>query len=535
MASTGMTNTMLWRCALLMLMLTLLSPNPARAANHPVYVQYACQLPDGRPAPTDGFVATASGPATTEDRCAAGGGLTITLPEGEVPIPTDAAWTYRPPAGTNIVRVAMHRDVQNVSAEGANTKRFYSFLNGRNDLLDYCGLSSPCATHRDLEVPDPGEWFTIRFGCNANPCNGPIAGLGTVVVDRVAVTLRDGTAPTLNSQPSGTLFEPEPVSGVRSVVVSAADVGGGVYTAALVVDGQEQSPQVLDANGGACAKPFTKTVPCKTSVLGQFDFDTSTLADGEHSVSVVVRDATGVNSASSLPVSIQVRNTGGLSASDTSQGTGSGGPTAPAPAPAPATGLRLLGRELRRGVVRQRFGNASTVRGRLVDGEGRPVSDTRLAVLSARAVSGADATQIGETRTDSAGRFSVVIPKGANRRITLRAPSGSWTIRVQVRAPLRLQPSRTQLRNKQKLMLVAYLLGARAPAGSADVAFQVRIGRRWRTFATRPIGGDGRARIGHRFQVTYQRLTYRFRAVVVGRRSFPFADGVSPTESVQVN
>lgn len=528
--STGMTNTMLWRCALLMLMLTLLSSTPARAAD-PVYVQYACHLPDGRAAPTDGFVATANGAAVTEDRCAAGGGLTITLPDGEVPIPTDAEWTYRPPPGTSIVRATMHREVRNVSAEGADTKRIYSFLNGRNDLLEYCGLSSSCATQRDLDASDPGEWFTVRLGCNANPCNGPNAGPGTVAVDRVAVTLRDGTSPSFTTQPSGTLFAPEPVNGVRSVVVSATDVGGGVYTAALVVDGVEQVSHVLDTNDGACAKPFARAVPCKGTALGQFDFDTSTLADGEHSVAVVVRDATEVNSVSSPPVSIQVRNAGDISASGTSQGPVSGGLASPTP----ATGLRLLGRGLRWGVVRQRFGHASTIDGRLVDGEGRPVSDTQLAVLSARDIPGADATQIGETRTDSAGRFRVVIPQGSNRRITLRAPSDSWTIRVQVRAPLRLQPSRTRLRNKQKLMLVAYLLGAMAPAGSADIAFQVRIGEQWRTFATRPIGSDGRARIGHRFRVTYQRLTYRFRAVVVGRRSFPFANSVSPTKSVQVN
>jgi hypothetical protein len=106
---------------------------------------------------------------------------------------------------------------------------------------------------------------------------------------------------------------------------------------------------------------------------------------------------------------------------------------------------------------------------------------------------------------------------------------------VDVAAPIRLAANRQELRNKQKLVLAAYLPMRDIPPRSADVAFQVRIGDHWRTFATRSLEANGRAVAKHRFQVTFHAMTYRFRAVVVRHAKFPYANAASPTVVVKVN
>ncbi|MFL5843662.1 MAG: hypothetical protein ACJ762_03145 [Solirubrobacteraceae bacterium] len=518
-------------CALAALALTiqLLAAGPAHAADA-VYVQYACHFPDGRPASVDGFTASATGAAVTANHCGEGGGLGISLPEGDVPASTTVgSWTYEAATGTSIAAVTLTRLAQNISSPDADGNRFF-YLRGGPDssLTDSCGLQSPCPASRDLEIPTARTSFVVASSCATSPCHGPVPGASLVSIDRISITLRDDQPPTLNAQPTGTLFDDEAASGMRSVIVAANDVGGGVFTAALVVDGVEREAHVVDGNDGACSKPFTAAVPCKSSVLGRFDVDTTQFSDGEHSVSVVVRDATEVNSTMSPAVLVRVANRAGITASSPNSSAAIDGSVG-------GRALKIAGRDFKRGEIRQRFGRTSDLHGRLLTEAGQPAADQPLEIFAAPTTPDAALTRIGVSRSDGAGRFRVVLPAGPSRRIVVRSGSGSWALRLTVSAPLRLAPSRSQLRNKQKLMLVAYLLGAKAPAGSADVAFQVRIGHQWRTFATRPITKEGRARIGHRFRVTYQSLTYRFRAIIVGRRTFPFANSVSPPVSVRVN
>jgi hypothetical protein len=525
-ASSGMTTSMLRRCAPLALWALLMTTGAARAAD-PVYVQYACHLPNRMSAPVDGFYSEVTGTATVTNGCASNVGLSVELPDANVPLPSGGKWMYQAAPGTSVVSVELSRTARNISSEGRESRRSFWFGDSKT-FLDSCELSHPCPETRHLTLTNSDQRFTLSSSCNSDPCFGPEAGSSLVSIDDVVITLRDEQPPALNAQPSGDLFNIGPVSGTRTVSVNASDVGGGVFTASLVVDGAEQDAHVLDLNGGLCAKPFTAAVPCKRTVVGQFSVDTTTLSEGDHVVKVVVRDVTGVNSVASSPTTIEVRN---LPRPFTGSATGG----AVRPANQPPKGSRLLGRQFRAGSVHQSFGRPITLRGRLVDGAHNPVANAELAVFSTPDVPRAKSSQIGLVRTDPAGRLRFIIPRGPSRRIDLRSASNSWTVKVNVSAPIRLQPSRGHLRNKQKLILVAYLLGAKAPAGSADIAFQVRIGQRWRTFATRPIGRDGRARIGHRFRVTYQSMTYRFRAIVVRRRTFPFAGAVSPPIAIRVN
>lgn len=523
-ASEGMRQSILRRCALLVLAAILLFPAGAAAAE-PVYVQYACHLPDGTAIPADGFESQASGAATVENRCASGGGLTIEVPEQGPAAPINGKWSYTAPPSTLLSQIRLMRKVHNFGGNGG-ARTLQLKLDGKE--VDACAPFFACEVSKSISA-GPGQVFETTVNCYSEYCSGADPGYGWASLDSIAITLLDESPPTFRGTPGGDLFSPSPVDGTRSVSFTAEDAGGGVYKAAWVIDDLEREARVLDPNEGACAKPFVRAVPCKTSVDGRLMLDTTTLTDGEHTISVAVYDATEVNRVASPPVKVEVRNSiGAPSGSSISESD-------PPAASSNPLGLRLLGRPFRRGAIRQQFGRSTLVQGRLVDREGRAVPSATLTVLSAPDVPGGRLEEIGAPTTNAEGQFSFQVPPGVSRRLVVRSSSGSWTVRVRVAAPLRLQPSRTQLVNKQKLLLVAYLLGARVPAGSADVAFQVRIGHQWRTFATRPIGRDGRAQIAHRFRVTFQRMTYHFRAVVVRRKSFPFGNAASPSISVQVN
>src|SRR4051812_17739725 len=90
------------RLLLLATVVSLVVVAPARAGTYDVY---SCRLPDGSPAPTNGWTRFAT-PApevvvTTSDGCAAGGGLTASLRPLSA-IGVEAGWRFVPPPSITI-------------------------------------------------------------------------------------------------------------------------------------------------------------------------------------------------------------------------------------------------------------------------------------------------------------------------------------------------------------------------------------------------------------------------------------------------
>lgn len=146
---------------------------------------------------------------------------------------------------------------------------------------------------------------TGTFYCALSSCSYT----GTsVVTDRVDPSIEDDHAPTFDSAPSGSLLTGGAVSGVRGVAFSASDLGGGIYSASLLIDGVAVRTVQPDSNGGRCVRPFTTLVPCQLQVSGSISIDTTTLREGGHQVQVAVTDATGTNTTVSAPTTITVDN-----------------------------------------------------------------------------------------------------------------------------------------------------------------------------------------------------------------------------------
>ena len=143
-------------------------------------------------------------------------------------------------------------------------------------LLDGGDGGVSAASRVSAAVPETGG-IVLYADCNPGPC-GTGGGSG-ITLHRLDVELSDRFDPVLNGTPSGDLLDTtRAVAGVRSIAFSATDRGGGVYRAAIQVDGATAATQSADLNGGACREPFTEPVPCRLTASGTIALDTAKLA-----------------------------------------------------------------------------------------------------------------------------------------------------------------------------------------------------------------------------------------------------------------
>src|SRR4051812_1740754 len=121
---------------------------PALSYAVPTYTQYACHLPDGTPAPADGFNSTADNGASATNLCASGGGLTVSLPTTtSTGTRVNGSWAYWPPYNQPIQRLVYHRMISNIAASDNSSTRHYS---GPGET---CGPSAPCLDSATLDPP----------------------------------------------------------------------------------------------------------------------------------------------------------------------------------------------------------------------------------------------------------------------------------------------------------------------------------------------------------------------------------------------
>jgi len=509
-----------------------LAAAPTAPADVPTYTQYACHTPDGAPAPVNGFSSTANNGGSATNNCADGGGLTMVVPTtaagGSY---VSAAWAYNPPPGIDVASVTYHRTVANVGAADSSTTRDWVAPG------DSCGAGVPCSADASVTTSLGAMWFaSFLLQCQSDsPCHGPYAGDGRAVVDSVAVAIQDTDVPQFTRQPNGDLFSGGSVSGTRSVSFAVTDNGGGVYEAAFMVDGAQEPLTIVDRNDGTCVEPFTSAPPCKSAVEPTLELDTTKLSNGHHTIAVIVYDATKVNAVSSAPMTVDVENPPSAGATGSPAAAGSGGsdpavtssgtPSADS-SPIGSVRLALFGAS-RNGRLGCRYGRIAIIRGRLADSDGTPEKGATVHVLAVRG-----GALVATGLTDNRGRFRIGVRSRISQSLLLESAGiRPVRVRVVVRPTLSVVASKSHLENGQSLSLQA-----RTPVrGRARIAFQVQIGKIWRTFATRRLSTNGTATVRHRFTVTYTRLTYRFRARIVPGAGFPYSGAESKPVSVLVN
>ncbi|MBJ7353228.1 MAG: hypothetical protein JHC98_00225 [Thermoleophilaceae bacterium] len=322
------------------------------------------------------------------------------------------------------------------------------------------------------------------------------------------VELRDLNAPVV-ALTGGTLPGAVALAGKFSLAVAASDVGGGVRTVALSVDGVVKS---ASDSGGSCSTPYTKTVPCPSAVSKNYEFNLGDYGSGRHTVVVYATDAAG-NVGALAPINFTI---GGVGANGT-----------PAvEVPALSTSKKLIAAKSAKKVA---------VRGVLRTSAGGAIGGATLEVYKSNLFGPSTLIPIGTTRTKADGKFSFKVkPSGALRITFVFRPadgaqstaSASTTLRQAL--TLSARGSQRVLRRGASLTIAGRLAGAASAAGGAPVEIEVRNGKRWSAIEVVTAGRSGAYKWQHRFTRVTRPTLFSFRAIVRAKQGWPWPSKASP-------
>ena len=517
--------------AIAVVLAALLTPAAAEAGTYDVY---ACQLPDGSTAPAGGW--TVNGLLSGADvRAAAGCPLTVSAaPSATALRPITLGWRFDAVDDTTIAAYDVARRVL-VSTDGTGVFNYEGFLDAidysKTRQVDHCWASEGCRSLTPGQPPLARSGLAARSlilftDCSSGngECHAPMT--TSMTIERARMTLNDTFDPVFVTPPTGSLFDTgAPLTGVRSVSFSAADRGGGLYRAALEVDGSVVTSQPVDENGGACVAPFTQPLPCKLAAASSLTWDTGAVANGPHRLRLLVYDATGTNAVASDPVQVVTANGPGQCATTASAGNVA----------------------VRFGIKRGRsltlsYGRARTIRGAVTDAAGAPVPGGSVVVLSRVRRPGA-VVRAGRTPlvAGADGRFVYRIPKGPSRLLSFGWRSSSASslltcsaaLHVNVRAPVGLSVSPHVVGPRGRIRLSGRLRGGYVPARGRVLDLQAHERGSWRPFETVRTSGKGRFSATYRF-TSGARGTFRIRVRVRPSSDYPFTLGYSRAVRVRV-
>jgi hypothetical protein len=456
-------------------------------------------------------------------------GMIATAPNTESPTLGYFRLVFTPPPSTHVAGYRLWRTVR-LQAPW-NYSLFNSPALREQDRVEICWtLGGACGALGDGHTGNPPDVSRggldstgIVLHVDCNPGNCPGGNPSSITVNRFQVDLRDLSDPVIVGTPSGDLLDPtQPVAGVRTVSFSATDQGSGLYAARLEVDGQVVASEPVDSNNGRCVKPFTAVVPCRANASGTLSLNTATLADGVHSMRLVVTDATETNGATYGPVQVRTANTNAQCTPGLTAKT---------------TPLSVALKGTKRSAVTRKSGRATIV-GRVAGAGAGVVVD----LLSRERVAGAPSTLLGSSTTAADGSFTLAVPPGPSRRVragwrvnptdTTFACSRPLNIRVPARATLHSSPR--SVRAGGRIRLSGRLAGGRIPSRGKLIDLQAREQGRWHTFASVRTRRSGSFTAHYRFHRAAPRRTYPMRVRVRPESAYPYALGYSKTVRVRV-
>jgi hypothetical protein len=479
--------------------------------------------------PGSGWTISDPGPAT--NTCPSPG-IASTAPYATTQHLGGWTMTFTPPASTEVAGYRLWRTVHLNPAW--NYTLFDNPLLREQDTVETCWTIAQCSVLGDGHVTDPpsviqtglaSPGVVLLVNCNdgggSNTCGG--GDTSNIAVQRFDVDLRDLSDPVFVGTPSGDLLDPsQPVAGKRTVSFSAADQGSGIYRDELVVDGAIVAAETVDDNGGACSVPFTSVVPCRLSASGSLAFDTATLPDGVHAMSLVVTDATETNQVAYGP--IQVRTANQLAACEPSVSSR----TTPVAAAFKGTSHTAVTRKSGRATI---VGKIAGV------GAGVPV-----ALISRERRTGSGATILATATTAGDGSYALAVPAGPSRIVhaawraspTAATFACSKTLTVRVPASVSLHVSPVRVHPGGRVKLSGKLAGGRIPVRGKLIDLQARELGRWHTFATVRTKVSGAFTAHYRFHSGAPRRTYPMRVRVRSDASYPYGLGYSRSVDVRV-
>lgn len=375
-----------------------------------------------------------------------------------------------------------------------------------------------------------GASVEIYMSCDGNvgPC-GP----GSVEAVRwIAATEVDPKPPTLAGI-GGSLLAAGVQRGNQTVKAEAADVGGGISSIQVLVNGTSAATPTA----GACSvasvanRSYIGVValspsPCPATLKGEWSLNTELppFHEGTNTVQVCTADFATLdtpNQTCSPPQSIDVDDSC---------------------TPSPVPGGELLSEEFASTNSETKtaaFGKGAEIVGRLADDAGDPVPGATLCVKQATLGVEPSAAPVGTLTTDADGNYSYRLPPGPNRAVIVGFRHDSHQVAREVRFASHVQPSLTlsakKLRNGGRLRFGGELPEPAHAGRVVVLQANVKGSKRWITFRKATTGERGRFKADYHFTQTTRKTTYRFRAIVPQQAGYPWLGGHSKPVSVRVS
>jgi hypothetical protein len=531
----------------------------AAGARAGTYHVYSCRMPDAQPAPADGWVGSVAPGGTFDDyalnTCAQGGALIAAL--GDVTIHAAevdrSTWSFAVPQALHLTAATLWRSDETDGGFGVNaTYETWLASPNINEPIDECiytqgckssgDASSPMAASNRVVVPSSSLGSSVYLnascaGAVGRECpagqgdsNGFAAAFYLYAAD---LTLEQNEGPHVNGV-SGELASAPSIRGQSDVAFDATDAGSGVYEAVFSVDGQTVQRTVVDANGGRCrevgetsdgAPAFLYVQPCLASASADVAFDSTSIANGAHHLVVDVIDAAG-NAAPVLDRMVTIANP---------PPPGVPGPPNGSNASTQAT-MSVRWSATRTATLLSGYGRSQVVTGRLTGPGGTPIAGAAIDVRATPAYAGARPVAMSSPHTDSAGHFSVRLPRGASSRtlgFAYRAHVGdalpvvTRTLRLRVRAGVALRVSPHTSSVGSTIVFRGRLLGGPVPRGGKQLVLEARSpSSGWIEFKVVHTDAHGRYRSSYRFKFPGP-ANYSFRARSEAESDYPYAPGAS--------
>lgn len=508
----------------------------AGSASAAPYTVWSCQGPNGEVLGGGAWSATTTGTgATASSDCATG--MRAALPSAQSNPRGSGTLNFTAPAGTRITSFELARTLR-ASVGGLFSTGYVASVSsidptgplgagcsgGPFTLPSSCAIGDPPLTASGVSV----QGLALTAACGQDSCSSQTPAAEATLA-RSRVVLDDPQAPTATGT-SGTLKDTDRVA--RTLVVTGADVGGGVQSIAANVDG---GAAVESAGGGTCAAPFAVPQPCPGTREARFSVDTGALRPGDHVAAGTITDAAGT-ATSWGPVPFVVP---------------SGGSTDPGPAPAGSIAIPVSAATTPDGspvpAARLTFQGSTNKAGRRVPTGylrtrgGTPLSG--MTVRLSRTQTGVEAPRtvtLKSVRTGNNGRFvGPALPEGAwTVAGSADVSNGTVTSSIRLRTGLRISatPSPTRLRTGALMVLAGKLSGAGPAKGGVRVRIQTIIRGKYTTVAAVRTTASGRWQWRHRFTKVSRPTLFAFRALVPGEGAdWPWAPASRRATVVRVD
>jgi hypothetical protein len=518
-----------------LLVFTLSFAAPAHAEGRFVYETCDSELPAGNP-PTLTFNEFWGGNYELLQTCASPGGamgihqavtqeFTFAILEATIPA-TPGGWvesmTLSAGAG------GYHNNTGNVVRRGPQPDvPEYWPAPGSGDVVRSFQLRSGPPTLAESPVQRETV-FDLSLGCGYAVTCEPGA---YVTAHYLAATEVDPTPPVVTPV-EGPLVSGNVVHGHQTVEAQASDVGSGVRTLELRVNGIAMPETVMGACSIAAVENpsykglvATSPTPCPPSLPARWTVDTAAppFQNGANTVQVCASDfATkgAPNTTCSNPQTVEVDNT-------CTESPVAGG-----------SNLSTTFAQNQAAEVTVPYGIGATVTGQLDTPSGQPVVGATICVQVATEGSSTGPSPAGTATTDAAGNFTYTLPAGPNRNVLLGYRHDSFQVADSLRYYSHVRPtirlSAGKLKNGDALRIHGHLPGEAAAGRVVVLKASALHSKKWYPFGETTTNATGHYHYRYRFSATNRTTIYRMEAVVPRQSGFPWKAGHSKPALVEV-